>query len=190
VKKIFSNLEIVTLAVYLLGGDCRRVDSEDIAMKANELAPGRFAWRKYPEQINIHTIYSLLWYAKKRTQYGYVIGSEREGWQLTEKGFAFVKEHLSLLEGVDLTRERLSQKDKQWHSHERGRMLTEEAFLKFESGGASAVALREAEAFFKLDEYVVGNARERKIQRVVNAFADDPELGQAVRELASKARYR
>jgi hypothetical protein len=37
-----ANHEIVTLAVYLLGGDTQRVDLEDAAVKANVPAPGRF----------------------------------------------------------------------------------------------------------------------------------------------------
>jgi len=44
-RKDPANREIVTLAVYLLGGDAHWVDTEDIAKKANELAPGRFTWR-------------------------------------------------------------------------------------------------------------------------------------------------
>ena len=43
--------EIVTIAVYLLGGEREPVDTEDVAKKANELAPGRFTWRKYKDQI-------------------------------------------------------------------------------------------------------------------------------------------
>ena len=38
--KLFSNIDIVTIAVYLLGGDSKYVDTEDIAVKVNELAPG------------------------------------------------------------------------------------------------------------------------------------------------------
>ena len=60
-----SNHEIVTLAVYLLGGASQFIDTEDIAMKANEIAPGRFTWRKYPQQINIENITAFLWDAKK-----------------------------------------------------------------------------------------------------------------------------
>jgi hypothetical protein len=41
-----SNHAIVTLAVYLLGGETQRIDTEDIAVKANEIAPGCFAWRR------------------------------------------------------------------------------------------------------------------------------------------------
>ena len=40
--KALSNHEIVTLAAYLLGGDSKRIDTEDVAVKTNEIAPGRF----------------------------------------------------------------------------------------------------------------------------------------------------
>ena len=40
--KRLNNQEIVTLSVFLLGGDTALIDTEDIAVKANELAPGRF----------------------------------------------------------------------------------------------------------------------------------------------------
>ena len=55
-QKALANHEVVTLAAYLLGGDTQKVDTEDIAVKANELAPGRFTWRKYHDQINIDTV--------------------------------------------------------------------------------------------------------------------------------------
>jgi hypothetical protein len=54
----------------------------------------------------------------------------------------------------------------------------------------SAITLQEAETFFRLDEYVRGEARERKILRVVNTFGEDPELGRAVTKLAEKIRKR
>ncbi len=41
-RTALANHEIVTLAVYLLGGETQRADTEDIAVKANELVPGRF----------------------------------------------------------------------------------------------------------------------------------------------------
>jgi hypothetical protein len=69
-----SNHEIVTLAVYLLGGDSKRIDTEDVAVKANELAPERFAWRKYPNQINIENVRTFLSDAKKLKNEAYLIG--------------------------------------------------------------------------------------------------------------------
>ena len=43
--KQLAQHELVTLAVYLLGGDQHAVDTEDVAIKAHELAPGRFSWQ-------------------------------------------------------------------------------------------------------------------------------------------------
>lgn len=64
-RNSFSNHEIVTLAVYLLGGEAKVIDTEDVAVKANEIAPGRFTWRKFPEQINIENVRTFLSDAKK-----------------------------------------------------------------------------------------------------------------------------
>ena len=41
-SKALSNHEIVTIAVDLLGGDIQCIETEDIAVKSNELVPGRF----------------------------------------------------------------------------------------------------------------------------------------------------
>ena len=52
-KKEFTNIELVTLAVYMLGGKEKYIDAEDVAMKVNEIVPGRFSWKKYRDQVNI-----------------------------------------------------------------------------------------------------------------------------------------
>ncbi len=188
VKRSFSNHEIVTLATYLLGGDSRYVDTEDVAKKANEIAPGRFTWRKYSDQINLEVVRVYLSDAKKSEKGAYLLGSGTDGWSLTERGLEFARRRTSELKGTDLSRKPLSPRERQWLRIERGRMLTSEAFNNFQTGGVSAVPRREAEAFFRIDDYVIGDQRERKIVRVLNAFGDDAELGQAVHELARKVR--
>jgi len=70
-----ANYEIVVLAAYLSGGQYRYVDTEDIAVKANEIAPGRFSWRKYKDQINIETVRKRLWDAAKPEKGQYLIGT-------------------------------------------------------------------------------------------------------------------
>jgi hypothetical protein len=189
-QKVFSNHEVVTLAVYLLGGESRYIDPEDVAVKANEIAPGRFTWRKYRDQINIDTVRKRLWDAKKPEKGGYLLGSEMKGWLLTENGLKFARKRIRDLKGADLSREPLKPKERQWLRTERARMLASEAFSKFQAGGVNAVTHQEAETFFRVDDYVVGKAREHKIVRTLNMFGDDPDLGQAVKELASKVRDR
>lgn len=187
-SKALSNHEIVTLAVYLLGGESRPIDSEDVAVKADEIAPKRFTWRKYPNQINLDSVRKRLWDARKPEKGGYVIGSDRRGWLLTESGLDFAKNHLIDIDGASLSRNPLSLKEKQWLRSERIRMLASEAYLKFQAG--EDITPHEAEAFFRLDDYVMGDARSRKITRILNAFGTDQELGQVVKELAGKIRKR
>jgi len=182
-----SNQEIVTLAVFLAGGASAPVDTEDAAVKASQLAPGRFGWRKYKDQINIETVRKRLWDARRMAR---LTGSERTGWALTEQGLRFAKTVLPTVSRQPSLRGRLTLKEKQWLAAERRRLLASEAFQHFRRNGEEGVRLREAEAFFRLDDYIVGDQRERKILRIVNAFGDDSRLGGAVARLAVMVRRR
>lgn len=183
-----ANHEIVTLAVYLLGGDTQQVDTEDIAVKANELAPGRFTWRKYPDQINIDTVRKRLWDAATLAKGEYLRGSEKKGWGLTSAGLKFATKNVGLIGLADLSKERLGLKEKQWLRNERVRMIASEAYRKIQTGQVEAVTAQEAEEFFRIDAYVTSQARELKIMRTLTAFADDREMGETVKILAEKVR--
>ena len=189
-QKALSNNEIVTLAIYLLGGKSESVDIEDVAMKASELAPGRFAWRKYPNHINIFTVASALSDARKAKNGRYVLGSIQKGWLLTEQGLKFAHANVDDLNQADLARKPQQINERQWQRKERVRMLADPAFAKFSTGSAGSITLQEAESFFRLNDYVVGKARERKVVRILNTFADDPELGELVKELVKRIEMR
>jgi hypothetical protein len=179
--KNLANHEIVTIAVFLLGGESHAVDTEDIAVKANEIAPGRFSWRKYPDQINIETVRKRLWDAVKAEKGAFILGSERTGWSLTPEGLRFANSAVTSMNLTNLSRKRFSLQEKTWRSAERARMLATDAYAKFSGGNAESVTNQEAEMFFRIDNYVTGTARERKLSRILNAFDEDPELGSAVR---------
>jgi hypothetical protein len=186
--KGLANHEIVTLAVYLLGGDTQYVDTEDAAVKASELAPGRFTWRKYREQINIDTVRKRLWDAVTPEKGAYLAGSEKKGWMLTGAGLKFATKNIASVVSADLSKERLGLKEKQWLRSERVRMMSSDAYMKVLNGLADAVTFQEAEEFFRIDAYVTGPAREQKIMRAMTTFGDDQELGEAVKTLAAKVR--
>jgi hypothetical protein len=188
ITKAFANHELVTLAVFLLGGEAKPVDLEDIAMKANEIAPGRFAWRKYSSQINIKNIDAFLWDAKKPKNGNYVLNSGKDEWVLTPVGVVFARERIAALQDVDVSRKALSAKHKNWLRSERERMRGSPAFAKFRAGELDEVSEQEAEAFFRLDSYVTGRPREQKLLRLMNVFGDDAELGDAVKALETKVR--
>src|SRR5262245_10132144 len=86
-----SQAELVTLAVYRLGGAQTVLDTEDVAMEAHRLAPGGFAWKKYPDQINLELIRVFLSDAAK-SKIGLVIGSGRTGWRLTQRGLKWAEQ--------------------------------------------------------------------------------------------------
>lgn len=90
----FTNIDVVTIAIFLLGGDTKRIDTEDIAIKSNELAPGRFTWRKFPDQINIDNIRKRLSDAKNPHKGKLIEGNFKDGWTLTLEGLSHVKNKL------------------------------------------------------------------------------------------------
>lgn len=173
-----SQAEVVTLAVYQLGGAQAAVDTEDVAMEAHRLAPGRFSWKKYPGQINLELIRVFLSDAKK-TQNGLVIGSQRTGWRLTQEGLRWAETAAKALGKSDLSRTRAQSRsggpEEQHRRRERDRLLKSAAWRIWESGRRD-IYITEAKQVFRLDSYARGNLREAKITRLLDMFCDDAAL--------------
>lgn len=107
-QNLFANHELVVLAAYLAGAQKSAADTEDIAIKANELAPGRFSWRKYKDQINIETVRKRLWDATKADNGAYLIGSEKADWRLSKAGYDFARRKIKTVAPADLAKQRKS----------------------------------------------------------------------------------
>jgi len=187
-KHALANHEIVVLAVFVLGGDTSFIDTEDVAVKADELAPRRFAWRKYPDQINLEHVRVFLTDAKKAKNGALIVGSNRNGWMLSERGLGFAQKAAPELGLTDLSRVPRSSKERAWHSRERARILALFAEREITPDRYTDLPLSDVEAAFRLDDYVTGDARERVVIRYLNTFADDTELGPALRILAARLR--
>lgn len=179
--------EAVTLALYALGGADQAADTEDIAIEAGKLVPGMFAWQKYPERIDKEIVRVAL--SDARLKKDWVVGSHQKGgWMLTATGQDFARKNQARLNEIGAPRQR--GRDERQHERERMRMLTSPAYTKVAEGASGTVTADEADAFFRINVYVEGQARERKIARVENQFGDDLELGTVVRTLAARARER
>lgn len=187
-KTSLANHEVVTLAVYLLGGDRAHIDTEDVAIKANELAPGRFVWKKYPDQVSLEHVRVYLSDAKKPAKGEYLLGSGTDGWMLTDVGLHFARSVATSAQETDLSREPISTKERQKRRAERAHIVSSEAFAKFQIEGADGPSEEEVEAMFRLTPYVLGKARDSKITRIVNTYGADEQIGEAVRELAARLR--
>jgi hypothetical protein len=179
--------EAVTLALYALGGSEHAADTEDVAIKAAEVAPGMFAWQKYPQQIDKELVRVALSDARLKKEW--VVGSHNKGgWMLTPAGQQYARRNAGRLTAEPAEHRR--GRDEQQLARERVRMVTSPAFERFSAGGIDAVTDDDADGFFRLNVYVRGQARERKIARIENRFGNDPELAGVVAALAARARER
>lgn len=178
--------QAVTLALYALGADTASFDTEDVAMRVEKIAPGMFSWQKYPDRTDKELVRVAL--SDARLKAGLVIGSHSDGWMLTPKGLEFARENATEMKSGQVPKRR-TRDDAQWQK-ERTRLMTSDAYQHYRNGALDAVTPEEADAFFRLNLYVTGETRDRKIARIENQFGDDPELGQLVKRLAQRARER
>jgi hypothetical protein len=177
-----SNDQIVLLAVVQLGGTFKAIDPEDIAMAADKIAPGKFRWKKYPKQIDLELINNGLRDAKKRK---WLVGSAPKGWCATEDGVQEAKKS-QFEEGPPAFRPRLTSQQRSWITRERGRLLREDAFTKVKRGDVELVSEREVLKFFRIDEYVIGQSRQERVDRLLRSFENDKKLGAIIKILAEK----
>lgn len=180
-------MEVVALAVYLLGGDTAAIDTEDVAVKANQLAPGRFIWRKHADQINLELVRVYLSDAKKPEKGQLLDGSGRKGWTLTPAGRRWASGAVKEVADQDLTRSRGESRagsidERRWR-RERGRIQTTSAWAHW-VGGERKIPYREAAEVFRIDSYSVGQIRSLKLNRLLSLFEEDTELGPFLVNLA------
>jgi len=182
--------ELVALALYILRGGGTVVDTEDVAVRAHEIAPGRFSWRKYPDQINLELVRVALSDARKPENGALVTGKGKSGWSLTDAGERCAETNAPRRVGRDLTKHRSERSagsidERRWQ-RERARLLSTDAWRQWSNGhDASAVSREAAQDLFRIDRYVVGRARQLKVNRLREMFRDDDELALLVEAAAS-----
>lgn len=112
-EEVVPNRELVVYALWLLGGEAKRVHTEDIAQKCYELFPHSFSWTRYPQYPDKDIVRVALTDARK-PQYGTLVegrsGQKRglaaktkrapiqDGWILTAAGIEWVQDNVSILE--------------------------------------------------------------------------------------------
>ena len=176
--------DVVVLAVYMLGGDRKSIDTEEMAVKCHELAPGMFSWQKYPEQINLELVRVRLSEAKNPKCGALLTGSGRQGWRLSTKGLRWATSH-----GKDLLRGGL-----QWNTEsrkagsvdtvrkrrEKTRLLASPAWKNWSDG--QPISVRDARDLFRIDEYSTGKMLEIKMVRLQSLFEDEEAMSRFLKE--------
>ena len=179
--------EIVTLAVFMLGGAQRFIDTEDVAMKAFELAPHRFSWRKYPRQINLELVRVCLSNARKPDKGTLLRGSGRKGWSLTTKGNKWIEANLNLFEcdfslGPNKSR-RAGSVDAARADRESKRLQSSAAWRQWRED-PRAVRATQAKEIFRIDSYTKPAMLSLKLDRMLSLFRNDPEISSFLTDMS------
>ncbi len=178
--------QVVVLALADLRGARSWVDTEDIAMRARELAPAAFSWRKYPEQIDLDGVRVALTDAAKAANGHLVEGSVRSGWSLTLGGVRWVKANgrgLRRRLGSRVPARRDEQRaETRKRALERGRVRRLLAWQAWTTG--REVGFRQAQAVFRVDSETPQRDVHLKVQRMLELLGEDPDVGAFVGEMA------
>jgi hypothetical protein len=184
-----SAVDVVVYAVYLLGGAAKRVDTEDIAVKANEVAPGRFVWSKYPDQINLELIRVSLSDAKKPEKGKLLAGSGKTGWSLTPSGLKWVLLRRDALEGslhtAHLTHETRRQSPTLTrYRKEKARIEQSGAWAKWVLGEQDSLTEGDAREVFRIDPYTDERMVAEKLSRLLDLLSKDDMVSAFLNQLS------
>lgn len=171
----FSKRELAVLAVYLLEGDKKFVDTEDVAVRASKIAPKAFAWRKYPDQINLELVRAVLSDAKKRKFGALLHGTGTKGWRLSDAGVIWAqgKGRALLGRGKPDIAQWAGSSDARRSDRELQRVRASPAWVQWLAEGA--VGREAANLLFRIDDYATPEMKDQKVARLRSAIMDDEE---------------
>jgi hypothetical protein len=185
-----SSQDVVVLATFLLGGDKEPIDTEDVAIKANEMAPGRFSWRKDPNQINLELVRKTLCNNAEGYQgndRSLLAGTGRKGWTLTREGVEWVKKNKDEILDGNLSWSKDSARSGSIDSvrlrREKNRIQGLRAWNIWSVG--EHVEESEVKEVFRMDSYSVGRISDLKVNRLIDLFDGDEEMTSFLKDMIS-----
>ncbi len=171
--------EVAVMAIYLLGGASKSIDTEDAAIKCYELTPDLFSWQKYKDQINLELVRVSLSDAKKVKNGGLISGSGREGWRLSSRGLDWIRSHEDSGQSFEAktnrpSRGRAGSIDSVRRERARQRLYSTDAWLEW--GQLRTVSPKHAQQVFRIDEYTTGRMAAIKVARLRAMFDPNDEV--------------
>lgn len=164
----YTNSDIAVMAVYHLGGALHHIHLEDVAMKAAQLAPKKFCWKKYPEQINLESVRITLKNELRATNRR-VAGSIRDGYMLTPEGLSWCLSNTGTEDNQALGELR-KEVDRAKKTSTFGKVFT----------GEGEVSIGDIESLLRIDQYFTPRKRRERTLALLNASVLDAELKSAL----------
>jgi len=162
----YTSKDIVTMAVFHLGGAARYIHVEDVAMKAAKLSPKRFCWKKYPDQTNLELV-RLALKNELASVNRRIVGGIRDGWMLTPTGLSWCLTASGGGNNRSLIDELHQEID---------RAKKTPAFIKTIGGRRDQVSVLEVENLIRVNDYFTARDRKERILALANAAVLDPQL--------------
>ena len=183
-KNKLSNQEIVTIALYNLGGGIGSFDIETIAKEADKLAPGRFRWKTDPDMISDSNTWDALSNARKKK---FILQQAQEkntdSYLLTEEGIKFSKDNIKKVKAFDQGKIRIAV-SKEIFDNTKARLQSSKAYKKVLENKITEISSREYNDFFRLNDYMKSNQKTEKIQKIKNLFISDKEFKKIIDQVA------
>jgi hypothetical protein len=183
-KNVFSNQEIVTIAIYVLGSGVGTFDIETIAKKADELASGRFRWKTDPNMISDSNTWDALSNARKK---GFILQQANEkntdSYLLTEEGVKFSEKNINKIKDFDQSKIRIAV-SREVYDNTKNRLMTTVAFQKAKNLKIDQITVKEFNQFFRLNDYMKNTQKQEKIQKIKNLFIHEKEFKELIDKVA------
>jgi hypothetical protein len=167
-----SNAEILTLVIYWLGGAGTAVDLEDAAIEAFNLAPKKFSWIKYADQIDLRIVQYAIRDACK-SDINYLKGTSKYGYMLTELGLEWAKK-FDQKKQLSTASRKMSPSD--LIDKEKMRLQASRAYQKFAAGEKDHISVMDFREFTRVNDYFPEHIRKQRYLKIDNAVKDDAEL--------------
>ena len=192
IKNKLSNQEIVTIALYNLGGGIGSFDIETIATEADKLAPGRFRWKTNPDMISDSNTWDALSNARAKK---YVFQQKKikdtdkqtkdtDNYLLTEEGIKFAQQNLKKAKIFDQSKIRIAV-SKEIYDNTKARLQSSVAYKKLKENKINEITKREYYDFFRLNDYMKIEQKNQKIQKMKNLFISDKDFKKIIDQIAN-----
>jgi hypothetical protein len=155
----------VLLALFDLGAAHRAADTEDVAMRAAEILPRSFRWKRYPEQIDLELVRLALKNCKMQAP-PLVDGGVSEGWQLTPAGMAVCASY--------------RQTKGQLKPEFVRAIRSSSAFRAWKRQGVTAVGREDLLTLLRVNDYFPNSKRRERVIALMNDTSGEAELASFV----------
>jgi hypothetical protein len=182
IEKKIKNIELVTIALYEIGGANNFKDTEDIAVKADEIDSERFRWRnkKYKKFIDRGLIVESLNAARVRKIGSFLKGNDDKGWILSPIGLNFCKNIKKKFPDLSIRKKRISKIEKKYLLREENRIINTDAYIKFINNKKNNIDEKDIKKLFKIDDYTSSQDLQKRIINLLDNFKDNDFIYQLI----------